>query len=141
MTECGIDGGVISQAEAGKGWRNYTDAAGYAAQLAAYASETAKDGVRAAIFCCGQFGDWANFDIAGESAIEATIREDFTVATTFSVGPGIAAMMLKHKDIATSNEHYVEDATGQVFKSEAFGTLGQYVWNKDSNQTGFFPFA
>jgi hypothetical protein len=50
-TEIGIDGGVIGQSR--KGYKSFTDAKGFASQLDWYASEIAKDNVRATIFVCG----------------------------------------------------------------------------------------
>jgi hypothetical protein len=137
ILECGrdkIEGGL-------GGWiLDKISPAQYVGELTGYNAEIGKDSyvLGATPFCAGPTIDWVNYST---DTISALLPGGTPVATTFQVGPGIAAMMLKHKDIATSSEHYVEDATGQVFKSEAFGTLGQYVWVKESNLTAFFPFG
>ncbi len=140
VTECGIDGGVIGQAR--KGWRSFTDAGGYAGQLDWYASEIAKDRVRATIFLNGGFSDWTDFDIAGQGAIEAIInKEQIGMPITFNVGTGVLALMAQHQDTPQSDEHYVVDTTGQTFKSETFGSKGLYQWSKQANKTVLIPFS
>lgn len=66
ITECGIDGGVIGRP--GKGWKTFTDRAGYMEQLAWYDNELQKDNyVRAAtIFTSGPNYNWQDFDFDQE---------------------------------------------------------------------------
>lgn len=141
VTECGIDGGVLGPNNAKQGWRNFTDAATYAAQLAWYGAETNKDKVRAAIFACGTFDDWSRFDIAGEGAIEKVIRESGgqpmpPAVTTFTVGPGVLAEMTKHGDAPTSDEKDI----GGIF-AIASGAKGIYIYVRQANRTYFLQAA
>ncbi len=70
ITECGIDGGVLGQVQAG--WKRYTDAAGYLAELEWYDTSLQADAARwpivgGTIFCYGRVDPrWETFDIHGE---------------------------------------------------------------------------
>lgn len=58
----------------------------------------------------------------------------------FNVGQGVKDLMAAQGDAPQSDEHYVNDASGQTFKSETFGSKGLYVWSKTSNKTVILPF-
>lgn len=64
ITECGIDGGVISSDYARKGWQEFTNEEGYLAQLKWFDSEIKKDAevVAATIFTVCNF-DWFSFNV------------------------------------------------------------------------------
>lgn len=70
ITECGIDGGMLGQAQ--EGWKRYTDAAGYLNELQWYDTSLQADAARwpivgATIFCYGRVDPrWETFDIHGE---------------------------------------------------------------------------
>ena len=63
ITECGIDGGTAGRP--GKGWKTFTDRAGYLSQLAWYDKELQRDSYveAATIFTSGPNWDWADFDV------------------------------------------------------------------------------
>lgn len=80
ITETGIDWGVLAYELTG--WRGGNGAPAtpineYVNQLRWYAEEMAKDSyvLGATIFACGQFGDWASFDVAAVGEIESLLRE------------------------------------------------------------------
>lgn len=72
ITECGIDGGMLGQAQ--EGWKRYTNATGYLADLEWYDTSLQQDAARwpvvgAVIYCYGHVDPhWNSFDIAGEMA-------------------------------------------------------------------------
>jgi len=70
ITECGIDGGAVGDPQ--QGWRRYTNAAGYLAELRWYDEGLQADSARypivgATVFCYGHLdANWDTFDIGGE---------------------------------------------------------------------------
>ena len=70
ITECGIDGGMLGQAQ--EGWKRYTDAAGYLAELEWYDASLQADAARwpivgATVYCYGHVDPrWETFDVHGE---------------------------------------------------------------------------
>lgn len=63
--ECGIDGGVLGRASAGRGWKSYATREQYKEQLAWYDDEICKDDEIecATAFVSGPNKDWVDFDI------------------------------------------------------------------------------
>lgn len=95
-------------------------------------------------FLLGGTTDQARHDIIKQPANYASFKNwtgGVVPDPTFTVGPGIAALMKTKGDVPRSNEHYVADVQGFVFKSEASGNLGVYTWFKESNETHFLPFG
>lgn len=131
----------------------------YLAELAAYAAEIAKDSyvLGATPFSSGPTSDWSQFDMDTISARIPTGAPPVVVAPppkptggppviapkppTFTVGPGVLALMATQGDKPESDEHYVVDQNGAVFKSETFGAKGIYQWNKEANKTVLLPFG
>ncbi len=81
ISEAGIDGGVLVPPVKMKGWRTFAaSASDYASQLQWYGLNCLQIAqlygidVRVAVFCCGNFGDWQDFDYAGVPEIESTFR-------------------------------------------------------------------
>ena len=74
MTEFGIDWGVLGFTL--DGWRSHggIPATDYAYQLAGQAARAPACIDTLYIYCCGQFGDWKTFDVAGETEIEKAVR-------------------------------------------------------------------
>ena len=136
ILECGrdaIEGGL-------GGWiKDGLTAVQYAAELTGYNAEISKDKfvLGATPFTASPTTDWLPYNTDTVSPL----LPGGTPVATFQVGPGIAALMATKKDTPQSNEHYAIDSNGQVYKSEAFGKLGLYSWNKDANITAFFPFG
>lgn len=130
----GAEGGV-------KGWKlsGLTDAQ-YISLLLAYDAEIRKDPyvLGATVFTAGPTPDWNQF---ATDSISARIPTGGTMPTTFTVGQGVKDLMAQNSDTPESDEHYVPDATGQVFKSETFGAKGLYVWSKQANKTVIIPFG
>lgn len=144
LTEVGRD-----RVEGGKGgWKaDGLSASQYAAEVNAYVAEVAKDKQVIAVtpFTSGPTVDWDTFDMDPVSAMLTTTspppQPGGNTVTTFAVGQGVKDLMTQHSDTPQSDEHYVVDEKGNVFKSETFGGKGLYQWNKQANKTVLIPFG
>jgi hypothetical protein len=137
ILECGRDA-----VEGGKGgWqKDGLSPQAYASELVAYDAELAKNSyvLGATPFTSGPTFHWTAFDMDPISPLLPTGGN--VPDPTYNVGQGVKDLMAQNGDTPQSDEHYVNDATGAVFKSETFGGKGLYQWNKQANKTVLLPF-
>ena len=127
----------------------------YLAELEGYEAETNRDPYVLGVtpFTAGATRDWSDYgtDVIsgriGTQRVPGVFGQALVPVATggkvadFVVGQGVTELMAKNKDLPLSDEHYVVDSGGRVFKSETFGSKGLYVWSKEANRTVVFPFG
>lgn len=130
VTECGIDGGVLGSQTARKGWRSYATTTQYGAQLQQYARLLYARGAKGVAYCCGQFGDWFDFEIAGEQDIINALNQEVPMPT---VGAGFTKALTLIGPW-TEDQTYDDPGTPQEVGKVAT-PLGHANWVKATNET------
>lgn len=138
LTEFGIDRGVLGENLAGYRASGLT-ASQYADQLR-WAGHRLPACVRAAfVFCCGQFGDWASFDVAGERPIRDLLNERWGLPVDFVLGFKSFADALRARGIDPGIPEHAEAPAINAYEvvTTQRTTTGEMLWVKGLNRMLF----
>ncbi len=136
--EFGIDFGVLGMRLSG--WRTQgMPAYVYRGQLRDVARSLPRYVMAAFVFCCGQFGDWASFDVAGEHEIEQLMREEYPVPS-FILGFKELSDLMRARGLDPGEP--LENEQPRVFEDDWIITrqrtsTGVMLWIKDLNCPAF----
>lgn len=138
ITEFGVDFGVLGERLSGWRTRGLLPSV-YAAHLRQFAQQLPSHVAAVCIFCCGQFGDWASFDVAGVGEIEHVMREEYPVYQ-FVLGFAELAGLMRQRGLdpgePTENENpRVFEDGWQVTRQRT--TTGVMLWIRDLNCPAF----